>query len=750
MKTSCCAAAAALLLTACANDEAPRSPLSSADPAIDGGVFVQLFEWGWQDIAVECETVLGPAGYAAVQISPPQEHITGPAWWTRYQPVSYKLESRGGTRAEFADMVRRCAAAGVDIYADAVVNHMAGFPEGTGVAGSVFSEYDYPAVPYGFDDFHHCGRNGDDRIVSYQDLWEVQHCQLGTLDDLDTGKPSVQEKIAAYLDDLLSLGVAGFRMDAAKHISHEELHEILSLVDGSPFVYQEVIDRGGEPINAMDYIRNGKVTEFKFPAVIVEAFELGNLDALTDFASRPGWLPADQTIVFVDNHDTQRGHASSGEVVNYKDGARYDLAVAFMLAQPYGYPMVMSSYEFGDDGQGPPDSSPLDETGGCGRDWVCEHRRNTITKMVGFRKAAAGTELVNWEILDDAVLSFGRGDKGHVVINTSDDAKSADLPTDLPAGMYCDLLTGCGGAVAAVDDEGVLRVTVGANHAVVVHTGTRIGDDGPEALMADWQNSGVIGTLVYWQDVESRHLNHKRHVEIWLPPGYDNDPDKHYRVIYMHDGQNLFDPRLSYTGIDWGVDEAVMRGVDADLFEPAIVVGVWNSPDRSQEYSPWHGAPDYARFLIEELMPRVDAEFRTLTGPDNTSVMGSSMGGLLSYYLVKNHPDVFGACGCVSTHFALAESDFSLFGGDDVPYIVRDIENGDTVPKGVRFYFDYGTETLDATYEHDHEPVRQWFLEQGLVEGQDFQMRKYEGAAHAEAAWRARVQDQLEWLLAGD
>ena len=88
--------------------------------------------------------------------------------------------------------------------------------------------------------------------------------------------------------------------------------------------------------------------------------------------------------------------------------------------------------------------------------------------------------------------------------------------------------------------------------------------------------------------------------------------------------------------------------------------------------------------------------------------------------------------------------------GDTTPYIIRDIENSDTVPDGVRFYFDYGTETLDASYESDHEPVREWLLEQGLIEGQDFQIRKYVGAAHSESAWRARVSDQLQWLLRND
>ncbi|MDH5622752.1 MAG: alpha/beta hydrolase-fold protein, partial [Gammaproteobacteria bacterium] len=219
----------------------------------------------------------------------------------------------------------------------------------------------------------------------------------------------------------------------------------------------------------------------------------------------------------------------------------------------------------------------------------------------------------------------------------------------------------------------------------------------PAEYMADWQNSGVLGTLIYWQDVASEFLTETRHVEVWLPPGYDDDPKRRYRVIYMHDGQNLFDPRIANTGIDWGVDEAMMRGASADLFEPAIVVGAWSSPQRGPEYSPWHDAPKYARFLLEELMPRVNAEFRTLTGAEDTFVMGSSMGGLLSFYLVKTHPGVFSACGCVSTHFPLSESvaadAFGILADvpDTTPYVLRDIAAGDTVPAGTRYFFDYGT-----------------------------------------------------------
>jgi enterochelin esterase-like enzyme len=278
----------------------------------------------------------------------------------------------------------------------------------------------------------------------------------------------------------------------------------------------------------------------------------------------------------------------------------------------------------------------------------------------------------------------------------------------------------------------------------------------PREYIADWQGSGVQGRLVYWTDVASAHLGPTRHVEIWLPPAYDAMPTQRFPVLYMHDGQNLFDPRIANTGVDWGVDEAVVRLAGRGTIPSVIVVGVWSTGERGAEYSPWHRANDYARFLIEELMPRVNAEFRTLTGPANTAVMGSSMGGLLSFHLVSRYPDVFGACGCVSTHFPLSEEAAArYFDGaaaehaDTTPYIVRDIAAGLTVPTGTRYWFDYGTEGLDASYGPTHDAVRVWLLGQGLVEGRDFVVRPYEGADHNETSWRARLDDPLTFLFGG-
>ena len=129
------------------------------------------------------------------------------------------------------------------------------------------------------------------------------------------------------------------------------------------------------------------------------------------------------------------------------------------------------------------------------------------------------------------------------------------------------------------------------------------------------------------------------------------------------------------------------------------------------------------------------------------------MGGLLSFYLVKNHPDVFGACGCVSTHFTMSQQMVEWFMGGDpstadpTTFIERDIAAGATMPSGVRLFFDYGTEGLDADYELPHMAVRTWLLEQGYTEGVDLKMKKFEGADHSESAWRERVGEQLEWML---
>jgi predicted alpha/beta superfamily hydrolase len=164
-----------------------------------------------------------------------------------------------------------------------------------------------------------------------------------------------------------------------------------------------------------------------------------------------------------------------------------------------------------------------------------------------------------------------------------------------------------------------------------------------------------------------------RYVDVWLPLGYVADATARYPVIYMHDGQNLFDPATSYGGIDWGIDETITRLMGAGKTGGAIVVGIWNTPQRRAEYMPqkpfgaspllalramwafWSwlrpGSDAYLRFLVGEVKPLIDSAYRTLPGRDHTFVMGSSMGGLISLYALEEYPQVFGGAGCLSTHW---------------------------------------------------------------------------------------------------
>ncbi|PSN17282.1 ATPase, partial [filamentous cyanobacterium CCP5] len=377
---------------------------SSPEPEPSPAVTVHLFEWTWADVAQECETQLGPGGFKAVQVSPPQEHIVMPEkgypWWQRYQPVSYQLTSRSGDRAAFIDMVERCDRAGVAVYVDAVINHMAGIEGGVGSGGTAFSKYDYPGL-YSPEDFNDCRQP----IKDYKDAQDVTQCELVGLSDLKTDSEYVQTQIVGYLSELVGLGVKGFRIDAAKHIRAAELGEIVarlkSATEIDPYIYQEVIDPGNEAVRKQDYYPNGDVIEFEFGRAVGEAFLGINDRSLADLATLGeswGLAPSDQAVVFIDNHDKQRGHGGGGTYLTHKDTDLYTLANVFMLAYPYGEVRVMSSYAFEDSDQGPPADAaghtlPVYSKVGdgpsgpvfdhrCGQEWVCEHRWPEIASMV--------------------------------------------------------------------------------------------------------------------------------------------------------------------------------------------------------------------------------------------------------------------------------------------------------------------------------------------------------------------------------
>lgn len=480
--------------------------------AAAGDVFVHLFEWPWPAVASECETQLGPKGFKAVQISPPQEDILGSQWWTRYQPVSYSINlSRSGTQAQFIDMVNRCKAVGVDIYVDAVINHMTA-GSGTGSDGTAYTKYSYPPL-YGPSDFHtQCVVN------NYQDAANVQDCELDGLADLNTGSASVQQKIADYMVGLAQLGVAGFRLDAAKHIQPVELNAILAKVNQTlaalgkplPYFFAEVIDYGGEAVKAYDYFGLGyssggaaDITEFKFTGVGDKFLHNGGqyLAQLNPNGS-PGnqfseaaWgiMPSDKAVVFLENHDTQR--PSSGiSPVSYRVPAIFRLANVWMLAQPYGYPSIMSSYSFDITTQAGRDAGPPGTAPGCVANmeavtsvgqWVCEHRDPAIANMIAFRRAVAGTAQANWWDDGANAIAFSRGNKGFVSINGEASAISQTFATGLlVAGTYCDVLAGgvnssviphvCVGQSILVDMNGNATITLASQTAIVLQSGITV------------------------------------------------------------------------------------------------------------------------------------------------------------------------------------------------------------------------------------------------------------------------------------
>jgi predicted alpha/beta superfamily hydrolase len=280
-------------------------------------------------------------------------------------------------------------------------------------------------------------------------------------------------------------------------------------------------------------------------------------------------------------------------------------------------------------------------------------------------------------------------------------------------------------------------------------------------------SSGSIERLA---DFPSVHVP-PRHIDVWLPNGYPEGGP--YDVLYMHDGQMLFDASQTWNGQEWQVDEVAGALIDAGKLRPFIVVGVWNGGDRRHvEYFPQRpfesldaaqqatqyaierdpGKPLYAgkvdsdaylRFLVDELKPAIDARFRVNPGRAHTFVMGSSMGGLISMYALAEHPKVFGGAACLSTHWP------GSFSVDDnpVPDAFHAYLQARFPPAGEhRIYFDYGTATLDALYPPLQRRMDAVIAKKGYGE-KDWLTREFPGAEHTEKAWAQRLDVPLRFLF---
>lgn len=476
--------------------------------AASGQVYVNLFEWKYSDIAKECKDFLGPKGFSAVQISVPSEAKSNTqGWWERYQPASYKIVSRSGNADDLRAMTAACRDAGVAIYADVVLNHMAN-GTGTGMAGSGYSEANsYSGVPYGPNDFH--GKSG----IDYGNEGSIQFGWMGEngkpeLPDLKTESDYVRGKLSNYLRELLSLGVAGFRVDAAKHIKADDLKAI---IEGAGPVRSDIAQKFGlskpwvthEVFGGWDAISGGQqsvyfgvgtANEFKYREIMRQAFDhkgesvAALYDKIPTTGDRPnpwGFYASYLATVFVDNHDTERHNQS----MNYSYGPKYNLANIFMLAYPYGQPQLMSGFKIDYNSGTKPNDQLVPTSGAFNGDqpnmnqWIFTHRWQEIANMVEWRNQAQSVWRVDdWTTNGADRIAFHRGDKAFVAINNTGDTWQQTFKTGLGDGTYCNVVESPNPTSGSCPDNTKITVSGGQatlsikpNWAAAIHVGSKVG-----------------------------------------------------------------------------------------------------------------------------------------------------------------------------------------------------------------------------------------------------------------------------------
>jgi alpha-amylase len=320
---------------------------------------------------------------------------------------------------------------------------MAGIDEGHGILGSVFTHYQYDNL-YSYNDFHHCNRNGNDDIKNFSDLYELQNCELVNLADLKTESTNVQNKIAEFLNKLISFGVKGFRVDAAKHIPAKDIKAITDKLNKDVYIVQELITSSGDPINVSDYTSVGDISAYAYPFIVGQAFKNNDFSLL---ARMETYLPNSMdSVVFIDNHDLQRSIDRSMLISAQYENEKFDLAQVFMLTYPFGYPQLYSSYKFQNYDDGPPVGSNLmtlpmlDSSAECIAPFMCEHKRKYVNALVNFRnKSDKSFFVTNWWTNGRDQLAFSRGNLGFVLINNSTELINRVFQTGLKEGYYCNL-----------------------------------------------------------------------------------------------------------------------------------------------------------------------------------------------------------------------------------------------------------------------------------------------------------------------
>lgn len=279
------------------------------------------------------------------------------------------------------------------------------------------------------------------------------------------------------------------------------------------------------------------------------------------------------------------------------------------------------------------------------------------------------------------------------------------------------------------------------------------------------------GRIVRHENFPSAHVT-PRNVDVWLPAQYD--PQKKYAVLYMQDGQMLFDSTLTWNKQEWGVDETLSQLMSENKIKDCIVVGIWNGGrSRHAEYFPqkpfeslsasqqemvynayrsngqsiFFGIPimsdRYLNFLTQELKPFIDKTYATKTDRSNTFIAGSSMGALISLYAICEYPSIFGGAACLSTHWpGLFTMENNPVPGAFFSYLEQSLPS----PTRHRIYFDHGTETLDSMYASLQKSVDLVMSKKGYKSKQ-WISRSWPGQDHSERSWRGRFALPASFLL---
>ncbi|GAB4168521.1 MAG: alpha/beta hydrolase-fold protein [Calditrichia bacterium] len=276
----------------------------------------------------------------------------------------------------------------------------------------------------------------------------------------------------------------------------------------------------------------------------------------------------------------------------------------------------------------------------------------------------------------------------------------------------------------ALNDDGTIRtnshILVNSDTIVTIHI-KKWKDHfmGPEG--------GITGIVRYHKDLTWPGLK-PRDIIVWLPPSYEKDSEKRYPILYMHDGQNIIDPNTSFLGIDWQVDEVSDSLIKAGKMEEIIIVGVYNTADRRDEYSLSNLGEKYMEFLVRKVKPMVDSLYRTMPDKEHTAVMGSSMGGLISFLLAWKYPNVFHYAGCLSPAF--------IYNNGKSIHMVN--EHKEQIPD-IKLYIDNGTEGLESQLQPGCDYMLPLLREKSFKDGENLMWYLDRGAEHNEAAWAKRV-----------